>query len=69
MKFVAAESVHKVPKTGGPKSAILRGGSRVVGSGRVGPGRAGLGRDDSTFCTHSEQHGASRPKVNLHKWV
>ena len=44
MKFVAAESVHKVPKTGGPKSAILRGGSRVVGSGRVGPGRVGPGR-------------------------
>ena len=33
-----AESDHKVPKTGGSKSAILRGGSRVVGPGRAGPG-------------------------------
>ena len=41
MKFVAAESIHKVPKTGGPKSAILRGGSRVVGSGRAGSSRVG----------------------------
>ena len=39
--------------------------------GRAGPGRAGSGRVGPIrfFCTHTEQHGASRPKLNLHKMV
>ena len=59
--WTRAQANPKIVKVGGPKSAHFR---RNLGCRR---GRVGPGRDDSTFCTHSEELGASRPNSGFHQ--